>query len=146
MVTGAEHGPSPRGHRSLPHTGDLRLEAWAPTREECIAEAVRGMVGSFADLPADASGVTRECAVSAEDDGRLLAAVLEEVIYRMDAASELPLGVAVTPAPGGVGLRFTMADSSAATQIGAVPKAVSLHGLALAPGSHGWACRVTLDV
>ncbi|MCX4458915.1 archease [Streptomyces sp. NBC_01340] len=110
-----------------------------------MAEAVRGMVGSFADLPPGASGVTRECAVSAVDAGRLLAAVLEEVIHRMDAASELPVGVAVTRGPGGVGLRFTMADSSAATQIGAVPKAVSLHGLALAPGAHGWACRVTLD-
>jgi SHS2 domain-containing protein len=128
MVTDAEHGPSPRGHRSLPHTGDLCVEAWAPTREECIAEAGWGMVGSFADLPAGASGATRECVVSAEDDGRLLAAVLEEVIYRyrMDTVGELPVDIAVTPAPGGVRLRFTMTGSSAATQIGAVPKAVSV--------------------
>nr|WP_230195890.1 archease [Streptomyces coriariae] len=84
--------------------------------------------------------------MSAVDTGLLLAAVLEEVIYRMDASSELPVGVAVTPTPGGVGLRFTMADSSAATEIGAVPRAVSLHGLALAPGAHGWACRSALDV
>lgn len=145
-VTSEEREPSPRGHRSLPHTGDLCVEAWAPTREECIAEAVRAVVGSFADLTAGASGATRECVVSGADDGRLLVAVLDEVIYRMDAASELPVDVAVTPAPGGVDLRFSMVDSSAALQIGAVPKAVALHGLALAPGSHGWVCRVTLDV
>ncbi|MER6631489.1 archease [Streptomyces sp. NPDC000987] len=142
----AEPEPSPRGHRSLPHTGDLRVEAWAPTREECIAEAVRGVVGSFADLPAAAPGVTRECAVSAEDDAHLLAAVLEEVVYRMDAAGELPAEVVVVPARSGVRVRFTMIDSRAATQTGAVPKAVALHGLSLAQGSHGWACRVTLDV
>ncbi|MFE0514599.1 archease [Streptomyces sp. NPDC058964] len=143
-----DHRPeqSLRGHRCLPHTGDLRIEAWAPTREECIVEAVRGMVGSFAELPAGASGVTRERVVSAEDDGRLLAAVLEEIIYRMDAAAELPVDVAVTPEQGGVRVRFRMAGSSTATQTGAVPKAVALHGLWLARDSHGWACRVTLDV
>jgi SHS2 domain-containing protein len=36
------------GHRTVPHTADLRIEAWAATREECLAEAVRGLVGSFA--------------------------------------------------------------------------------------------------
>lgn len=65
MTTGPGH--SPHGHRSVPHTGDLRVEAWAPTREECIAEAVRGMVASFADLPADASCVARECVVAAAE-------------------------------------------------------------------------------
>ncbi|MFJ2720192.1 archease [Streptomyces sp. NPDC091412] len=145
-MTDAGPGQSPRGHRSLPHTGDLRVEAWAPTREECIVEAVRGMVGSFAELPPGASMVTRECVVSAEDDGRILAAVLEEVIYRMDAADELPADITVTPEPGGVRVRFSMADSSTATQTGAIPKAVALHGLWLARDAHGWACRVTLDV
>ncbi|MGW3356325.1 archease [Streptomyces bungoensis] len=143
-----EAGPerSPRGHRSLPHTGDLRVEAWAPTREECVAEAVRGMVAGFAELPAAAPGATRECVVPAEDDDRLLAAVLEEVVYRMDVADELPVDVAVLPEPGGVRVRFRMAGSSAAVQTGAVPKAVALHGLRLARDSRGWACRATLDV
>ncbi|MGW2744107.1 archease [Streptomyces sp. NPDC001450] len=145
-MTDAGPGQSPRGHRSVPHTGDLRVEAWAPTREECIVEAVRGVVGSFAELPVGSSCVTRECVVSAEDNGRLLAAVLEEVIYRMDAAGELPVHVAVTPEAGGVRVRFRMADSSTATQTGAVPKAVALHGLRLAQDSRGWDCRVTLDV
>jgi len=38
------------GHRSVPHTADLRIEAWGPTREDSIAEAVRGLVESFADI------------------------------------------------------------------------------------------------
>ena len=36
------------GHRTVPHTADLRIEAWAVTCEECLAEALRGLVGSFA--------------------------------------------------------------------------------------------------
>lgn len=145
-MTHAGPGQPPCGHRSVPHTGDLRVEAWAPTREECIAEAVRGMVGSFAELPAHTPGTVRECVVSAEDDDRLLAGVLEEIVYRMDAADELPSDVAVTPEPGGVRVRCTMCGSSTATQTGAVPKAVALHGLGLAQDSHGWVGRVTLDV
>ncbi len=109
-------------------------------------EAARGMVGSFADVPPDVSWVARECAVSGDDDGRLLAAVIEEIIYRMDVADVLPMDIAVAPEPGGVRVRFRMADSSTATQTGAVPKAVALHGLRLARDAHGWACRVTLDV
>ncbi|MFI8089343.1 archease [Streptomyces sp. NPDC086080] len=145
-MTHAKPGQSPRGHRILPHTGDLRVEAWAPTREECIAEAVRGTVGGFAEHPPGVTGAARECVVSADDDGRLLVAVLEEVIYRMDAAHELPVDVAVMPEADGVRVRFRMADDSTATQTGAVPKAVALHGLRLAQDPRGWACRVTLDV
>ncbi|MEE1767462.1 archease [Streptomyces sp. JV185] len=144
MTTGP--GQSPRAHRSVPHTGDLRVEAWAPTREERIAEAVQGMVGSFCELPTDASSVAQECVVSAEGDGRLLLAVLEEVIYRMDAADELPVDATVTPEPGGVRVQFRMAGRSTAVQTGPVPKAVALHGLRLAQDAQWWACRVTLGV
>ena len=50
---------SGRGHRTVPHTADLRVEAWAPTREECLAEAVRGLVDSFAVV---ARGLVRRTA------------------------------------------------------------------------------------
>ena len=35
------------GHRAEPHTADLRIEAWAPTRDGCIRQAVLGTVESF---------------------------------------------------------------------------------------------------
>ncbi len=35
------------GHRTVPHTADLRIEAWAPTRDGCIRQAVLGTVESF---------------------------------------------------------------------------------------------------
>ena len=37
-----------RRHRKALHPADLHIEAWGPTRVDCIAEAVRGMVDSFA--------------------------------------------------------------------------------------------------
>ena len=42
------HKAAGRGHRTVPHTADLRIEAWGPAREGCIAEVVRGLVDSFA--------------------------------------------------------------------------------------------------
>ncbi|GAA3370758.1 archease [Streptomyces sannanensis] len=145
----------PRGHRSVPHTGDLAVEAWAPTREECIAEAVQGMVRSFADIPDPAAGTPRDGEVTADTDAQLLAAVLEDVIYRMDTAGELPADVSVRPTPDGVHVRYTMTGTETVTQIGAVPKAVALHGLRLAQEPQEsrdpltpreWVCHVTLDV
>jgi SHS2 domain-containing protein len=46
-IAGPQEGAD-RGHRKALHPADLRIEAWGPTREECIAEAVRGLVDSFA--------------------------------------------------------------------------------------------------
>ncbi|MGW1178266.1 archease [Kitasatospora sp. NPDC002543] len=144
-------GRSAVGHRSVPHTADLRVEAWAPTAEGCIGELVRAVVGGFADL-ADARTVgERVCTVLTASDPDLLAGVLEEVVYRMDADGELPVAVAVGPIEGldgarRVEVRFTMADAATAALVGAVPKAVSLHDLDLSAGPDGWTCRVTVDV
>ena len=32
----------------MPHTADARIEAWAPTREQCVAEAITALVAGFA--------------------------------------------------------------------------------------------------
>ena len=39
-----------QGYRTVPHTADLRIEAWAESRDECVAEALRGLIASFADI------------------------------------------------------------------------------------------------
>ncbi|MFD8785509.1 archease [Kitasatospora sp. NPDC059599] len=144
-------GRSGSGHRSVPHTADLRVEAWAPTAEGCIGELVHGVVHSFADLSGARIVGERGCTVVAASDADLLAGVLEEVVYRMDAHGELPVAVAVggIEGPDGartVAVRFRMADTATAALVGAVPKAVSLHDLDLCAGPHGWTCRVTVDV
>ncbi|EHR51292.1 hypothetical protein SacmaDRAFT_3056 [Saccharomonospora marina XMU15] len=134
------------GHRSVAHTADLRIEAWAPTRQRCIAEAVHGMVDSFADAQLPSPDTTVECAVAGERDEDLLVGVLDEVIYRMETRGELPVATEVSPTAKGVRVRFRMVDSAAVVSTGSVPKAVSLHELRIAPHADGWSCSVTIDV
>jgi SHS2 domain-containing protein len=134
------------GHRSVPHTADLRIEAWAPTREGCIAQAVLGAVESFLDTSSAHPVRTRRRQLTAHSDEDLLATVLDEVIYLLDTGDEVPVDVELEPEGEGVDVRFAMVDASRLPQVGAVPKAVSLHELSLAPGPGGWRCSVTLDV
>ncbi|MFJ2580979.1 archease [Kitasatospora aureofaciens] len=153
-MDGREPGAQPRagsGHRTVPHTADLQVEAWSATAEGCIGEVVRAVVDSFADLSAARPAGERACTVIAASDADLLAGVLEEVIYRMDADGELPAALAlgaIRDAEGGraMEVRFRMADTATAALVGAVPKAVSLHGLDLRAGPGGWTGRVTVDV
>lgn len=143
--------PGASGHGAVPHTADMRVEAWSPTAEGCIREAVRAMVEGFADTSGATVVGERVYVLTAESDVDLLVSVLEEVVYRMDADDEIPLDVevgSIKPAGAGRGLsvRFRMADAGTAVPVGAVPKAVSLHDLHLRGGPGGWTCRVTLDV
>ncbi len=82
---------------------------------------------------------------SAED---LLIAVIDEVIYRMDAYGMVPVSVTVRPAPDGGAVAFlALVPVAEAEIIGAVPKAASLHDLRCAPDAAGrWSCGVTIDV
>ena len=137
-----------QGHRTVPHTADLRIEAWAPTREACLAEATRGLVGSFAVVAAARPRRTAERRFIARSDEDLLVAILDEVIYRLDADGEIPVTVDVRPVPdGGVVLSMQLADVGEAEIIGPAPKAASLHELRCAPDTAGrWSCGITIDV
>lgn len=135
------------GRRAVPHTADLRVEAWAPTREGCIAQAVLGAVESFLDTSSAHPEHTHRCRLTAHSDEDLLVAVLDEVLFLLDTDGEAPVDVELEPVEeGAVDVRFAMVDVDRLAQVGAVPKAVSLHELSLATGPSGWRCSVTLDV
>jgi len=136
----------PAGHRSVPHTADLRLEAWAPTRERCLAEAVRALVDSFIEHPLPQPASVAEWDLPVGHDENLLVELLEEVIYRMDVCGRVPVATDVAATATGLRIRFDMADLQQAVPCGPVPKAVSLHRIRLAPGPDGWRCAVTIDV
>jgi SHS2 domain-containing protein len=134
------------GHRSVPHTADLRIEAWAPTRDGCIRQAILGTIASFLDTSSARPNHTRVRRLTDDRDDDLLVAVLDEVIYLLDTTGEAPVDVDVDGADGGVDVTFAMADATTLPQIGAVPKAVSLNELRFSHGQKGWRCAVTLDV
>lgn len=131
----------------MPHTADTRIEAWAQTREACIAEAVRSLVDTFADTAAVRPQRTAEVTVPPGSDADMLVAVLDEVIYRLEVDGELVLGADVAAAPdGGLRARLSLGDAAQAEETGAVPKAVSLHDLWFTGDPSGWSCAVTIDV
>jgi SHS2 domain-containing protein len=134
------------GHRSVPHTADLRIEAWAPTREGAIRQAVLGTVASFLDTSSARPNHTLQRRLTADRDDDLLVGVLDEVIYVLDTAGEAPVDLDLNRTDGGIDVTFSMADASTLPQIGAVPKAVSLNELHFAQGHSGWRCSMTLDV
>lgn len=143
-----EEEEADRRHRKALHPADLHIEAWGPTREECIAEAARGMVDSFAVVAARPPCARAERHMTARSDEDLLAAVIDEVIYWLDAYGEIPLPVVVRPAPdGGVVLFLVPARAADAEIFGAVPKAASPHHPRCAPDPAGrWSCAITVDV
>jgi SHS2 domain-containing protein len=140
----------PAGHRALPHTADLALEAWAPSEAECIAHAARALVESFADTRGAVPGESVTVAFDEETREGLLVAILDEVIYQLDAHSRLPadIGVELTPAAGTrrhARMRFAAVPAGEAALVGAIPKAVSLHGLRFTHDGGRWCCHVTVD-
>lgn len=145
-------GQHASGHRSVPHTADLRIEAWAATREECVAEAVRALVESFADTgPARKRRVHEhlvERHLAGETDADLVAAAIEEVIYGLDADGEIPVDASARRAgDGGIDLALRMTSLDEVEITGAAPKAASLSGLRCGPEPSGrWSCAVTIDV
>lgn len=145
-MTPAESSAGRAGHRGVPHTADLRVEAWAPTREECLVQAVRGVCESFLDLTGAAGVRRRDVVVRANRDEDVLVALLEEVVYWLDTEGEVPVEVELTPVNGGLRCGLEMAEVGSLPVTGAAPKAVTLHELTFARGPQGWACAVTLDV
>lgn len=77
-MTGQQRSRS--GHRAVPHTADLRLEAWAATTEGCIRKAFDAVVQGFVDTSGARPAGERVCALTAGSDEDLLVSVLEEVI------------------------------------------------------------------
>ena len=78
------------GYRRVPHTADVRIEAWAPTREECVERAVVAMVDGFVELLQERIPVP-------VDRGRLFERVKSELDLSAEAVVEaeavLPVAV-----------------------------------------------------
>ena len=131
----------------MPHTADLRLEAWARTRGGCIGEAVRALVDGFVDAGAASAQRYTSFAFEEDSDDLLLGRVLDEVIYLVEVFGEVPIDVFVGDAEGGgVAGEFGLVPVGVVRSIGATPKAVTLHDLGLRREGDHWVCGATVDV
>lgn len=136
------------GHREIDHTADTAFEAWGPNRAACFGEAVRALVASFADTT-DVRATDRhdvDLAPGADDED-LLVDLLDEVIYLLDVRGVVPVGGRIRDRDdGGITGHLDVVDTSEVRPSGAVPKAITYHGLEVTADEDGWRCRVTVDV
>ncbi|WP_031224121.1 archease [Streptomyces roseochromogenus] len=134
------------GHRTVPHTADVGIEAWGPSRERCLAEAVLGLVECFADLSGVRPTAVERLELAEGSDEELLATLLDEVVYRLEVRGEVPVDVEAEAVGDGLGIRLAVAGLDTVEVTGAPPKGVSWHRLHIGPDPYGWSCGVTVDV
>lgn len=133
------------GHRSVPHTADLRVQAWANTRAECVTEAVLAVLESFVGFDGLQPARTVTFQATGRSDADLLVATLDEVIYLLDVTGDIPATTEATDSLEGLRVRFGLAPLPADRVVGATPKAVTLHELEFGRADGYWRCAVTLD-
>lgn len=134
------------GHRLLTHSEDVGYEVWAPSRDECFAEAVRALVGAFAQPPHQrhAREVRVELGPAAEED--LLADLLDEVLDTVSGRGLLPIDLGVTDTDdGGLRVEMIVVPLEEARMTGRVPAAISERGLAVSHDADQVTCRFVLQ-
>ncbi|WP_369174400.1 archease [Streptomyces sp. R28] len=134
------------GHRAVPHTADVRVEAWGVSRERCLVEAALGMVECFADVTAVRPTSMERVRLEQDSDEGLLTALLDEVVFRLDVDGRVPVDLEADPTDGDLDVRLAMVELTDVEITGATPKGVSWHGLHIGPDPYGWSCAVTVDV
>jgi SHS2 domain-containing protein len=131
----------------LPHTADVIVSAWGSTAEQCVAEAVRGLVASFVDVTGSATqrSVTVDYPPVAEEE--LLVRVLKDVVYLLDVEQAVPARAEVErTGDGGLSATFWLVPVASGRSTGSVPKAITRHGLRFGRTDGAWRCMVTVDV
>jgi SHS2 domain-containing protein len=138
---------APRGHRALPHTADVILEAWGPDRVACCEEAVAALASVYVDAARAELVERRRVHLAPGPTDAVLLDLLEEVIFALDTADGVPVGAEVHTAPdGGLDAELLLADRATVTATGAVPKAVSRSELAVGRQGGRFRCRFLIDV
>jgi hypothetical protein len=131
-VTGA-------GHRRVPRT--TRYEVWAPSRDQCLAEAALALIGSFADITRAAiTGQAQIWIEPAGDDGQL-AGLLDEIIRLLHVESVLPVGLEISePQNDGLDVRLVVTALRDVRLTGPLAREVPLSGGIYAPRGRPVAC------
>lgn len=130
----------------MPHTADIIVEAWAPTRELCLAEAVKGLTTSYADTSTAVPSARHTFRIVATTEEQTLAFVLDEALYVLDALGEVPIEAHFDTAPGELHGRFELAPVGEVELVGSVPKGIALSGLTMVSEDGLWRAVATVDV
>ena len=134
------------GHRLLVRAGECVVEAWAPDLAGCVAEALAGVVGSFAEVPDAAATRTLPLAAISMGPEDVLASLLEEVIDAVDVFGVVPVRFHLgRTEDGGVAGDMEVVPVDQVHVVGAAPTRLSQHHLHCDPQEGAWHCRVTIE-
>jgi SHS2 domain-containing protein len=136
------------GHRLLPHTADIRVEAWGVTRATCLAELVAGIVDSFVDRTGTDSLPSTVVPVEHHggNDRDLAVWLVEEVLWLLDTDGVVPVAVDLTDNGNGLHGDLHVVSGDLVEVIGSAPKAVSYSDLIVEQTDQGWHSVATIDV
>jgi SHS2 domain-containing protein len=138
--------PAAAGHRVLPETSDVMLEAWGPTRETCMAQAVGALVACFADVTVATSTRVVPFTVAAGTDERQLLDILDECLSVFEMFEIVPVDTQVERADdGSLACSFDAAEAGRVHLLAGPPRGVRLHELEFEK-TDGWHCLVGVDV
>ncbi|MDH4277833.1 MAG: archease [Acidimicrobiia bacterium] len=137
-----------RGHRALPHTADVILEAWAPDFGACCEEAISALIAVCIDgSTADIVGEHVLYVPRASSLDSMLLEILDELIFILDTAATLPVRAeAEQQDDGGLKIRLLMALREAVRSTGSVPKGVARSELTVECGPNRVRCAFLVDV
>lgn len=138
------------GYRAIPRAAGLVVEAWGDSREECLAEAVRAVVDSFAEIGDAVPDGSVEFALAARDDDALLLTVLDEVIDQIQGEERVPVDVSIDEgtgiAMGEFEIRLATVPLEAVREVGALPEAVQPAGSWFRRESGVWRAHALIEV
>jgi len=136
-----------RGHRALPHTADVIIEAWGPDFASCCEEAVSGLLGLCIGGPSAPVHDRHGFVVTCGQADTMLLQLLDEVLFVLDTEPAVPVRARVRSEPaGGLDVELALAERDTIEPLGAVPKAISWSGLAVEDVEGGVRCSFLVDV
>ncbi len=136
-----------RGHRALPHTADVIVEAWGPDLAACCEEAVAALLELCIDWTS--APVQRHIgfAVAPGPRDTMLLDLLDELVFVLDTEPAVPAGVAVrSRTGGGLDVQLTLVERDRVEFVGSAPKAVSRSDLVVEEAGGAARCSFLVDV
>jgi len=136
-----------RGHRAIPHTADVILEAWGGDLAACLEEAFAALVEVYAEVGSMTEADRRRLHLDNNTNDTALLHLLDELIFLLDTSVTVPVRAEVKPSDReGLDVEIVLVERSSVEAVGSVPKAVS-HSELLVESSPGMVrCRFLVDV
>jgi len=130
-------------YRWVDHTAEVELHIEAGSEAEVFADALAALRELIGDAPPHGPSTAFDVELSAPDRGALLAAFLDELVYRADADDLVPDAVEHLTLAGDR-LRARIAAHRGAPR--PVVKGATYHRLRFEPAATGYRAGVVLDV